>query len=133
MDKYRCMVPQGMQPQQPQPQFVKTQMPNQGVQQQYVVGGMPTGTVVMGGLPTTNAQLALILSIVSIFAGGLCLAIPSLILANGALKVTNQIPGHPDGQQAKIAMIISWVVIGLYTLIILFYAFLLASLTSMQA
>ena len=70
MDKYRCMVPQGMQPQQPQPQFVNTQMPNQGVQQQYVVGGMPTGTVVMGGLPTTNAQLALILSIVSIFAGG---------------------------------------------------------------
>ena len=121
-----------MQPQQPQPQVVYTQAQNPGVQQQNVVGGMPTGTVVLGGFPQTNATLALVLSLVSIFAGGICLAIPSLILANGALKITNQIPGHPDGQQAKIAMIVSWVVIGLYILLILLYIVAFGYLMSMN-
>jgi len=121
-----------MQPQQPQPQVVYTQAQNPGVHQQNVVGGMPTGTVVLGGFPQTNATLALVLSLVSIFAGGICLAIPSLILANGALKITNQIPGHPDGQQAKIAMIVSWVVIGLYILLILLYIVAFGYLMSMN-
>jgi hypothetical protein len=72
----------------------------------------------VGGMPTTNATLALILSIVSIFLGGaaICMAIPALIVANGALTITNQYPGHPDAGNAKAAMVISWIVIGLTAL-----------------
>jgi len=108
-------------------------------QTQYVVGhpqiavaqqpGMPMGTVLMG-FPQTSAQLALILSIVSIFLGGACLAIPALIIANGALKITSQIPGHPDAGSAKTAQVISWIVIGLTILIVMLYVFLIAAYAS---
>ena len=84
--------------------------------------GMLVGsTVVMGGFPATSAQLALILSIVSIFVGGFCLAIPALIISQNALKVTNMYPGHPDAGSAQTARVISMVVIGLYLIIFILY------------
>ena len=93
-----------------------------GVAQPTMIAGSPTAfagqQVMVGGMPTTNATLALILSIVSIFLGlfAVCMAIPSLIIANGALAVTNQYSGHPDAGNAKAAMVISWIVIGLTAL-----------------
>ena len=50
-----------------------------------------------------------------------CTAIPGLIVANGALATTNQYPGHPDQGMAKAAQIISWIGIGLFVLVVLFY------------
>jgi hypothetical protein len=95
-------------------QFTQPQMVGQPVMMQQ----MP-GTVVMGGgYPQTSAMTALILSIVSVFFGGICLAIPALIIANGALVITNQIPGHPDAATAKVAQIISWIIIGLTLLVV---------------
>ena len=114
----------------PQTQYVVTQPQQMAYVQQ---PGMQVGnTIVMGGFPSTSAQLALILSIVSIFFGGICLAIPSLIVAQGALKVTAMYPGHPDASTAKTAQTISWVVIGLYLLLLVFYMFLIASVASGQ-
>jgi hypothetical protein len=110
---------------QPQPQHQPYAQP-QMVGQPVVMQQMP-GTVVMGGVyPQTSAQTALILSIVSIFVGGICLAIPALIIANGALAITNQMPGHPDAGSAKIAQVISWIVIGLTLLVIGFVVLMIA-------
>jgi hypothetical protein len=72
-------------------------------------------------IPSTSAATALILSILSLFCGGICLAIPGLIIANQALAITDQIPGHPDAGNAKAAKIISWIVIGLTGLAILLW------------
>ena len=85
---------------------------------------MPGG-VVMGSYPQTSAQTALILSILSIFVGNICLAIPALIIANGALAVTNQMPGHPDAGSAKAAQVISWIIIGLTLLVFGFFFMLI--------
>ena len=96
-------------------QFTQPQMVGQPVMMQQ----MP-GTVVMGGgYPQTSATTALVLSIISVLLGGICLAIPALIVANGALAITNQIPGHPDAATAKAAQIVSWIVIGFTLLIVL--------------
>jgi|TARA_B110000881_G_scaffold216926_1_gene233405 hypothetical protein len=89
-------------------QFTQPQMVGQPVMMQQ----MPGGIVMGGGYPQTSAMAAMIISIVSIFTFGICLAIPSLIMANGALAITNQTPGHPDAGTAKAAQIISWIVIG---------------------
>jgi uncharacterized membrane protein len=75
----------------------------------------------MMGAPATSATTALVLAIVSIFCGGICLAIPALIVANNALTITNQYPGHPDAGNAKAAMVISWIVIGLTAVVIVIY------------
>lgn len=122
--------PQPAQPQpvQPQPTYVST--PAQQVAsgqpvvmsgQPMVMGGQPVvmgGQTVMGGYPATSATTAFVLSIVSIFIGGVCLAIPALIIANGALTITNQYPGHPDAGSAKAAKVISWIIIGLTLLVV---------------
>lgn len=102
--------------------YGQPQMVGQPVMMQQMPGG-----VVMGSYPQTSAQTALILSIVSIFlgAGAICMAIPALIIANGALAVTNQIPGHPDASSAKVAQVISWIIIGLTLLGIGFFSLLL--------
>jgi len=107
----------------PQPVMVGAAQPDvAGAGQPMMIAGSPSSFPVQpmmgGGIPTTNATLALILSIVSIFAGGICLAIPALIIANGALAVTNQFPGHPDAGNAKAAQVISWIIIGLTALIV---------------
>ena len=78
-------------------------------------------------VPTTSATTALVLSILSIFCGGICLAIPALIVANSALKITNQYPGHQDAGTAKAAQIVSWIVIILTGLGILLYGMLIAT------
>ena len=110
-----------MQPNQPQPQQVIVGQPGQVTYVQHQ--GVPVGsTVVMGGFPTTSAQLALILSIVSVFFGGFCLAIPSLLISQNALKITNMYPGHPDAGIANAARIISMIVIGITIVILLFAA-----------
>jgi len=53
-----------------------------------------------------------------------------LIIANQALTITNQYPGHPDAGSAKAAMVISWIVIGLTIVGILFYVLLFAGLAA---
>ena len=109
--------PYGQPQVQAQPQVTQFTQP-QLVGQPVMMQQMP-GTVVMGGVyPQTSAQTALILSIVSIFVGGICLAIPALIIANGALAITKQMPGHPDAGTAKTAQVISWIMIGLTLLAI---------------
>ena len=91
-------------------------------QQIYVQGGQIGGP---GGMvPATNAVLALVLSILGIVICSVCTAIPGLIVANGALATTNQYPGHPDQGMAKAAQIISWIGIGLFVLVVLFYGVL---------
>jgi hypothetical protein len=50
---------------------------------------------------------------------GICCAIPAIILANGALAITNSQPGPPDASTAKAAQIIGWIVIGFSIVIIL--------------
>lgn len=73
--------------------------------------------------PDTNATLALVLSILGligsfIYGFGICFAIPSLILANSALAITNQYPNHPDAGTAKAAKVISWIAIAFFILVI---------------
>ena len=106
---------------QPQHQpYGQPQIVGQPVMMQQMPGG-----VVMGSYPQTSAQTALILSILSIFVGNICLAIPALIIANGALAVTNQMPGHPDAGSAKAAQVISWIIIGLTLLVFGFFFMLI--------
>ena len=75
------------------------------------------------GAPDTKATLALVLSIIGLLGSfvyglGICFAIPSLILANGALAITNQHPSHPDAGIAKAAKVISWIAIVFFILVI---------------
>ena len=96
-------------------------------QQGYAI---PVGHMQAVAAPTTMALVALILSIVSIFTCGALLSIPSLIMANNALKVTNQYPSHPDAGTAKAAQIVSWVSIGFTILGLIFYGILFAIMLS---
>ena len=114
---------------QPQPQAAP--QPQYGQPPQQLIMGQPQAAqpvVGMGmpgmGVPATSATTALVLSILSIFCGGICLAIPGLIIANQAIAITDQYPGHPDAGSAKAAKIISWIVIGLTLVGILLYAVL---------
>ena len=100
-------------------------------QQIYVQGGQYGGPGAI--LPTTNAVLALVLSILGIVMCSVCTAIPGLIVANGALATTNQYPGHPDQGMAKAAQIISWIGIGLFVLVVLFYGALGALVIAAEA
>ena len=80
------------------------------------------------GHQATSAVAALVLSILGLVACGICTAIPGLIMANGALAITNQIPGHPDAGMAKAAQIISWIAIALTIFGILIWVFLFGGL-----
>jgi hypothetical protein len=73
------------------------------------------------GVPATSATVALVLSILGLIGCGICTAIPGLIIANQALAITNQYPGHPDAGSAKAAMVISWIVIGITLVLFLGY------------
>jgi len=72
-----------------------------------------------GGIPTTNAAIALALGIVGLFLMfftwifGICSSIPGVVLAHGAINAIAQHPGHPDQGIAKAALVINWIVIGL--------------------
>ena len=54
-------------------------------------------------------------------------------MANGALATTAQYPGHPDQGMAKAAQIISWIGIGLFVLLVLFYGGLFALIFAAEA
>ncbi len=111
---------------QAQPQVTQFTQP-QLVGQPTMMQQMP-GTVMMGGgYPQTSAMTALILSVVGVLFGGICLAIPALIIANGALAITNQFPGHPDTATAKAAQIVSWIMIGLTLVVFLVIIVMIAS------
>ena len=97
----------------------------------YVQGGQYGGTGAI--FPTTNAVLALVLSILGIVMCSICTALPGLIVANGALATTTQYPGHPDQGMAKAAQIISWIGIGLFVLVVLFYGGLAALVIAAEA
>ena len=100
-------------------------------QQIYVQGGQYGGPGAI--FPTTNAVLALVLSILGIVMCSICTALPGLIVANGALATTTQYPGHPDQGMAKAAQIIPWIGIGLFVLLVLFYGGLFALIFAAEA
>lgn len=103
---------------------------SQAPQQIFVQGQGGPGMMMM---PTTNAVLALVLGILGIVMCSVCTAVPGLILANGALATTSQYPGHPDQGMAKAAQIISWIGIGLFILLMLFYGGIFAALLASGA
>tara|TARA_Y100000748_G_scaffold283213_1_gene264100 strand:- start:133 stop:489 length:357 start_codon:yes stop_codon:yes gene_type:complete len=88
----------------------------------YVQGAGNQGMV--GQYPQTQAVVALVLSILGLVMCGLCTAIPGIIMAGSALKVTKQHPGHPDHGIAQAANIVGWITAVIWTLIILFYVFI---------
>jgi len=114
---------------------IPTAEPNSAPETVYVQGAP------MGQFTQTNAMLALILSIVGLLATfivgfGVLLAIPSLILANGALTITNGQPGHPDHGSAKAAQVISWInialtIIGIIIIIAFLVLFVIVSIAAM--
>ena len=91
--------------------------PGQGIPAGNVVTGQPAQYVVAGGnpmmmggmFPSTNAMVALILACLSFVSCGCFMSIPALILAQGALQITESMPGHPDQGQAKAAQVVAWV------------------------
>ena len=103
---------------------------------QVIVGAQPTVMAgspgMMAAFPATSAVAALVLSILGIVGCGCCTAIPGLIIANNALVITNQYPGHPDEGMAKAAQIIGWIVVGLTIAFILFYVILGGGLLAME-
>ena len=103
---------------------------------QVIVGAQPTVMAgspgMMAAFPATSAVAALVLSILGIVGCGCCTAIPGLIIANNALVITNQYPGHPDAGMAKAAQIIGWIVVGLTIAFILFYVILGGGLLAME-
>jgi len=102
---------------------------NQAPEQIYVQGHGGHGMIP----PQTNAVLALVFGILGLVMCSVCTAVPGLILANGALATTSQYPGHPDQGMAKAAQIISWIGIGLFVLLMLFYGGLFAALVLSDA
>ena len=83
-----------------------------------------SGNSVMGQYTETNAVLAMVLAAVSYFLCGICSAIPAVIIANGALQITSNQPGHPDHGLARAAQIMGWIIIALTIALILFYILL---------
>ena len=83
------------------------------------------GATMSGQFTQTNATLAVVLAAIGAIllvgsgGGGICCSIPAIILANGALTITNSQPGHPDAGTAKAAQIIGWIVTGVTILFIL--------------
>ena len=118
--------------QSPQTQYIVTQ-PQQvaGFQQPGMqMGGMvqQPGMPIVMGMPQTSAVTALILSILGLVGFSICTAIPGLLIANNALNITSMYPGHPDAGTAKAAQVISWISIGLFVLIMMFYIAIFASM-----
>jgi hypothetical protein len=57
-------------------------------------------------IPTTAASLASNLACISLLCGPL-FAIPALIIAFNAEKITSQYPGHPDTKNVKTAKLLA--------------------------
>ena len=79
----------------------------------------------VGQYPSTNATVALVLSIVGLMGFSCCTAIPGVIMANSALEITKQNPGHPDQGLANAAKIIGWISIGLTIAFVGLYLFII--------
>ena len=107
--------------------------PGQGIPAGNVVTGQPAQYVVAGGnpmmmggmFPSTNAMVALILACLSFVTCGCFMSIPALILAQGALQITESMPGHPDQGQAKAAQVVAWVNIAMSIIGALLYMVLI--------
>ena len=82
-----------------------------------------SGNSVMGQYTETNAVLAMVLAALSYFLCGICSAIPAVIIANGALQITSNQPGHPDHGLARAAQIMGWVMIAITILGIIAWVF----------
>ena len=108
---------QGAPPPQQQIDGVWNQNPSQAQYQIPLQQGME-----MGYYPATQATTALVLSILGIVMCSVCTAIPGVIMANNALKITNAMPNHPDAGSAKAAQIVGWIVIGMALVGVLAYA-----------
>ena len=78
----------------------------------------------VGQYPQTQAVVALVLSVLGLMGFSCCTAIPGVIMANSALEITKQNPGHPDQGLAKAGKIIGWITIVLWIAIIGFYLLL---------
>ena len=94
--------------------------------QQQVIVGQPAQYTVGAGNPMVGAMAYPATSATTrlscrFFPQGGLFAIPGLIIANGALDITKQVPGHPDASMAKIAQILSIVVLILTALVVVFY------------
>ena len=102
-------VPDWIKPEQANEQPDSTEvfqgMPATGVQSQQQIYAQAGGPMMMA--PQTNAVAALVLSILGVVMCSVCTAVPGLILANGALAITRQHPGHPDEGLAKAAQIVT--------------------------
>ena len=79
----------------------------------------------VGQNPSTNATVALVLSIVGLMGFSCCTAIPGVIMASSALEITKQHPGHPDQGLANAAKIIGWISIGLTIAFVGLYLFII--------
>ena len=79
----------------------------------------------VGQYPQTQATIALVLSIVGLMGFSCCTAIPGVIMANSALEITKQNPGHPDQGLANAAKIIGWISIGLTIAFVGLYLFII--------
>jgi hypothetical protein len=79
----------------------------------------------VGQYPSTNATVALVLSIVGLMGFSCCTAIPGVIMASSALEITKQHPGHPDQGLANAAKIIGWISIGLTIAFVGLYLFII--------
>ena len=115
----------------PTPNQAHYQVPNQAQYQapnqaHYQIPIQPA--MGMGYYPTTNATVALVLSILGFVGCSIFTAIPGLIMANTALQTTNAMPGHPDSGIAKAAQIVAWICIGLFILGLFFYGVMFAIL-----
>ncbi|MBF27107.1 MAG: hypothetical protein CMA98_05030 [Euryarchaeota archaeon] len=83
------------------------------------------GSSIVGQYTETNAVMAMILAAISYFMCGICSAIPAVIIANGALQITNNQPGHPDHGLARAAQIMGWVMIVITVVGILIWGILI--------
>ena len=123
---------QGMPPQSsPTQQYYSNQqqgMPNQ-------IHGQPSTIPISQGFavgysPQTSAVTAIVLAALSYVMCGIITAIPAVIVAKGALEITDQNPNHPDAGTAKAALILGWINIGLFAVGIFFWiAFLMLAVS----
>lgn len=97
------------------------------MQQGYAI---PVGNMQAVAVPTTTALVALILACLSFVTCGALMSVPALVMANNALKITNQYPGHPDAGMASAARIVSIISIVLTVIGLLFYGVLFAIMLS---
>ena len=75
----------------------------------------------VGYYPQTSAVTAIVLAALSYVMCGIITAIPAVIVAKGALEITDQNPNHPDAGTAKAALILGWINIGLFAVATFFW------------